>query len=124
MSNMIEYLNFIKTKGRPVTEINPGSDEYALECSDAYHALDLLKENKTIVLGGDIFTEDECGELVYAYQLWGQEYHYLNWYCDKILNESDTGYLKKSHEVARASISKANDIAESLKKKCLIVFVI
>ncbi|MGC4059178.1 MAG: Imm40 family immunity protein [Chitinophagaceae bacterium] len=76
------YLSFVKLNGRQLSEINPGSDEIALGVDNALKALELLKENQIAVLGGDILTE-ENGELIYAYQLWGEEYQYLNWYCDQ-----------------------------------------
>ncbi|MBV4360606.1 hypothetical protein [Pinibacter aurantiacus] len=60
-----------------MSEINPGSDEVALTVDDAFYALELLKKKHTEILGGDIFSEDN-GQLIYAYQLWGPEYHYLN----------------------------------------------
>jgi hypothetical protein len=122
MGNTLSYLNFIKEKGRPLSEINPGSDEIALAVDDALQAIELLKDNQTAILGGDILSEDS-GELVYAYQLWGEEYHSLNWYCDRIDNESEDGYLKRSYILAKEGITNAHAIAEKLKKKCYIVFV-
>lgn len=126
MKSIFNYLNFIKEKGRPLSEINSGSDEIALTSQDALLALELLNEGQTAILGGDIFSEKEDGELIYAYQLWGvgQEYHYLNWYCDKMDNESQEAYANRSYIVARAGIETANNIAKHLGKKCYIVFVI
>lgn len=122
MENTLSYLNFIKEKGRPLSEINPGSDEIALAVDDALQAIELLKDNQTAILGGDILSEDS-GELIYAYQLWGEEYHYLNWYCDRIDNESEDDYLKRSYILAKEGITNAHATAEKLKKKCYIVFV-
>jgi len=119
---MNSYFNFIKEKGKPLSEINPGSDELALTVSDALQALDLLRESQTVVLGGDILSEKN-EELIYAYQLWGDEHQYLNWYCDRIDNESKASYLQRSYELAREGITNANKTAEQLKKKCYIVFV-
>lgn len=123
MSSISEYINFIGKKGRALSEINPGSDEVALTVDDALLALELLRNGQTIILGGDILSEENNG-LTYAYQLWGEEYIYLNWYCDKINNESEGEYLQRSYEVAKTGISNANEVAEQLEKKCLIVFVI
>lgn len=123
MKNTLSYLNFIKEKGRPVSEINPGSDEIALTIDDALQAIELLKDNQTAILGGDILSEDN-GELIYAYQLWGEEYHYLNWYCDRIDNENDDNYLKRSYNIAKEGITNASKMAERFNKKCYIVFVI
>ncbi|MCS6974164.1 MAG: hypothetical protein N2044_02445 [Cyclobacteriaceae bacterium] len=39
MGNTLSYLNFIKEKGRPLSEINPGSDEIALAIDDALQAI-------------------------------------------------------------------------------------
>lgn len=123
MENTLNYLNFIKEKGRPVSEINPGSDEMALAVDDASQAIELLKNSQTIILGGDILSEDN-GELIYAYQLWGEEYHYLNWYCDRMGNESKDDYLKRSYDIAREGVINASNTAERFNKKCYIVFVI
>lgn len=122
MENTLSYLNFIKEKGRPLSEINPGSDEIALAVDDALQAIELLKDNQTAILGGDILSEDS-GELIYAYQLWGEEYHYLNWYCDRIDNESEDDYLRRSYILAKEGIANAHTTAEKLKKKCYIIFV-
>jgi len=124
MYSISNYLMFIREKGRSLSEINPGSNEIALTVSDALQALDILKNNQIVILGGDILSEDGNGALVYAYQLWGDLYIYLNWYCDKADGESEVDYIERSYEVARAAIVSANEIAERLKKKCLIVFVI
>ncbi|OPB88529.1 hypothetical protein [Elizabethkingia ursingii] len=63
-------------------EINSGSAEVALTVADALQALDLLDGSGVAILGGDVLAEKESGELIYAYQFWGdgQECHYLNWY--------------------------------------------
>jgi len=123
MKSISIYLDFLREKGKPLSEINPGSDEIALTVDNALQALELLKDSRVAILGGDILSE-ENNELIYAYQLWGEEYHCLNWYCDRIENESGEDYLKRSYEIAKASIINANKIAERLKHKCLIVFVI
>lgn len=122
MRNISNYLDFLKEKGKPLSQINPGSDEIALTINDAIQALELLVDTQIIILGGDILSE-ENNELVYAYQLWGEEYQYLNWYCDKKDNESEADYLQRSYVLAREGIANANKTAEKLKKKCYIVFV-
>jgi hypothetical protein len=118
-----DYFNFIREKGRPLSEINMGSDEIALVVDDAFYALELLNDNQIAVVGGDILSEKENGSLIYAYQLWGSEYHCLNWYCAKKDNESQEDYVKRSHMVAKKSIQTAYDIAMRLGKKCCIVIV-
>lgn len=122
MRNISNYLDFLKEKGKPLSQINPGSDEIALTINDAIQALELLVDTQIIILGGDILSE-ENNELVYAYQLWGEEYQYLNWYCDKKDNESEADYLQRSYVLAREGIANASKTAEKLKKKCYIVFV-
>jgi hypothetical protein len=124
MKSISNYFNFIREKGRSLSEINMGSDEIALVVDDALRALDLLNDNQIAVVGGDILSEKENGSLIYAYQLWGSEYHCLNWYCAKKDDESQEDYVKRSHMVAKKSIQTANDIAMRLSKKCCIVIVI
>ena len=123
MENKINYYDFIKMKGRPVSEINPGSSEIALLFEDALTALEILKNNCIEILGGDILSENN-EKLIYAYQLWGDEYQYLNWYCDQEENESKEKYLERGYNIAKENIFSANKIAEKIKKKCYIVFVI
>lgn len=122
MKNISTYLDFLKEKGKPLSEINQGSDEIALTAIDALEALALLKDIQTPILGGDILSEEK-NELIYAYQLWGEEYYYLSWYCDKNENESKADYLQRSYALARAGIINANKAAEQLKKKCYVVLV-
>jgi hypothetical protein len=119
---MNPYINFIKEKGKPLSDINPGSDELALAVSDALQALDLLRDSQTVVLGGDVLSE-ENNKLIYAYQLWGDEWQYLNWYCDRMDGEEKADYLQRSYELAREGIVNANKTAEQFKNKCYIVFV-
>jgi len=122
MRSISTYLNFLTEKGRVLSEINPGSDEIALTIEDALQALELIRNSEEIILGGDILSEDN-NELIYAYQLWGEQYHVLNWCCDRTSNESKEAYLKRSYDIAKESITNANKIAEKLKRKCYIVFV-
>lgn len=110
-------------KGYLLSEINPGSDEIALATDDALHTLDLLYDAKIPILGGDILSEKE-GKLIYAYDLWGYEYHFLNWYCEKEEIETEEDYINRSYIIAKKSIKKANEIADKLEKKCYIVIVI
>ena len=123
MHTISNYLKFIKTNGKRLSEINPGSDEIALTVNDALKALELLKGSQTIIFGGDILSE-ENNNLIYAYQLWGEEYQYLNWYCDREDNENKEAYLKRSFELAKEGVINAKKTAEQLKKECYIVFVI
>ena len=126
MKQISTYLNFVKEKGRPLSDINPGSNEFALTVNEALHALELLDGSLIAVLGGDILSQKENGELVYAYQFWGdrQEYHFLNWFCNKMDNEDQENFVRRSHRVARESIETASIIAKRLEKECYIVIVI
>ncbi len=122
------YQNFVNERGKPLSEINEGSDEMALTIQDALHAVDILDldGNTIAILGGDIMTEDSNGGLEYAMYEWGdgQEYHVLNWHCDDMANEGEVDYAKRSHAAARQAIKNADEIAKTLGKKCYIVLVI
>ena len=126
MKTILDYLNFLREKGISLSERTFGNDEFALNISDALRALDILYESQIVILGGDILSEKGNGEFIYAYQLLGdgQEYHYLNWYCDKQEDESQEEYAKRSYIVAKEGIKIANIVAERLEKKCYIVIVI
>ena len=117
------YLKLLREKGRPLSEINPGSDEMALTLEDALLALEKLKDSQTAILGGDVLTE-ESGRLIYAYQLWGDEYIYLNWYCERIPNEGQIDYSERSYFTAKESILNARKVSVNFNKKCYIVLVI
>ena len=123
MTNLDKYLNFIKSKGRSLAEINPGSDEFALKVEDAFRAIELLENSQKPILGGDILSE-KFGTLVYAYQLWGAEYIYLNWYIDKLENETQVQYSNRSYNSAKDFINRANEVAKRLDEDCYIVIVI
>ena len=123
MRRISNYLDFIKSKGRPLTEINSGSDEVALSATEALEAIELLKNNQLPLLGGDILSTDS-GKLIYAHQLWGSEYHYLNWYCDDSEIEDKAGYLKRSYEIAKKTIKEAVEISKKLGKDCFVVLVV
>lgn len=118
-----EYFDLLRSKGIPLSQINPGSDESAIEGSEALHAIELLKDSQLPILGGDILSSDS-GKLIYAYQLWGSEYHFLSWYCDKQKNESQGEYCARSYEVAKESIKRAVQVAQKLKRECFIVLII
>ena len=117
------YLNLLKLKGRPLAEINPGSDEIALSANEVLGAIELLKANEIPILGGDILSIDS-GNFFYAYQLWGSAYHYLSWYCDELENESKTELSRRSYEVAQEAIKEAVEISNKLGKDCLVTLVV
>ncbi len=124
MSKILKYQNFIKSKGKPLAEINPGSNEFALNAKESFQAIELLKYYQKAVLGGDILSVDVSGKIIYAYQLWGMEYHCLDWYCQRLNNENDAEYCIRSYEVAKKSIKEAFEISVKLEKDCLVVLVV
>ena len=113
-----EYFEYIKKKGKYLSDINPGSDEIALDANEALKAIELLKNNKIPILGGDILST-KSGKLIYAYQLWGSEYHCLNWFSDKLED-----YVVRSYENAKEAINKAIEISQKMAKDCFIVLTI
>lgn len=122
MKKKSNYLIFLEKKGISLSIINPGSEEKALLIEDSLQAINLLKDEKIAILGGDILSEIN-GKLIYAYQLWGSEYISLNWYCDEIPNENRDTYLNRSYEIAKKTIIEANAIADNLNKKCYVALV-
>jgi len=74
-------------------------------------------------LGGEILS-DNLGRLGYAYQLLDPKYHTLNWYIEKMENENQNAYCKRSYEKAKDSIFEAFDVAKKLGKECYIVLVV
>ena len=121
MKKELWYLGFLNQKGRALS-VDYQSEEKALSVEDALQAIELLKEEKIAIYGGDILTEAD-GELVYAHDIWGKEYYYLNWYCDKLDDEERTDYLQKSYDKAKEGIMEARKVADRLGKKCYIVLV-
>jgi len=121
MKKELWYLGFLNQKGRALS-VDYQSEEKALSVEDALQAIELLKEEKIAIYGGDILTEAD-GELVYAHDIWGKEYYYLNWYCDKLDDEERTDYLQKSYDKAKEGIVEAKKAADRLGKKCYIVLV-
>lgn len=117
-----EYFKYIRSKGRPLSEINPGSKEIALDAIEALKAIELLKDNEVPILGGDILTTDS-GKLIYAHQLWGSEYQSLNWYTDKLSDESRLDYAIRSHKEARRAINVAIETSQKLGENCLVVLI-
>ena len=123
MTKWATYFNYIKEKGKPLCEINIGSNEYALEVDDALQAIELLKESQIPVLGGDILT-NESGSLIYAYQFWGSQYHSLNWYCEKGEGETKENFCKRSYYIAKEAIDNANNTAKKLGQRCYVTLVV
>ena len=123
MSEIGVFLEHIKSNGKAVSAINPDSDEMALSVEDALQAVELLRNTNTPILGGDILTCNTEG-LIYAYQSWGSEHHYLNWYCDKSEDENQEEYKERSFDTAIKAINQAAEIAAQLDRSCYIVLVV
>ena len=121
MKKELWYLGFLNQKGRALST-DYQSEEKALSVEDVLQAIELLNEEKIAIYGGDILTEAD-GELVYAHDIWGKEYHYLNWYCDKLDDEESAGYLQRSYDKAKEGIMESKKAADRLGKKCYIVLV-
>ena len=117
------YQRFVTERGRPLTEIHESSDEIALSASDSLKALELLQSDSIQILGGDILSERD-GQLVYAYQIWGEQYHSLNWYCEKEDGESHDDFNIRAVAIARDAILAAERIAKELEMKCFVVFIL
>ena len=106
-----EYLQFIEKHGLPMSSINPGSNEYALNLSDARHALALLKGSHVAICGGDVL-EESGGALEYCYD---------NWYCDQKAGENPIAYVERSHN---ESIMFLNKLAERNNSLLYVVLVL
>ena len=122
MNKLLDYQSFLESKGMPISTFNPGSKEFALTVEDSFQAIKLLEDSNVAIIGGDVISDDS-GKLRYAYQLWGSEYHYLNWACEPVDDESREEYVLRSFSVASEGICAANDHAKKLKKNCFIVLV-
>lgn len=121
----IHYMNFIRNVGRPMSETNVGSNEFALNTKDALYAITLLRGSQIPILGGDIVSEDKNGQLDYVIYLWGYEYIYLNWYYEmENLDRNGDEYIERSYKLAQEKIIAANDVAKHLGKSCYIVIVV
>jgi hypothetical protein len=108
--NNVSYIYFLKDHGRPLTEINPGSDELALELEDALEAIKFLENTNLAILGGDILS-DISGKLIYTYE---------NWYCEKMVHEAHSDYCNRSYMIAKNYIS---NLIKKNSKKLYVVLV-
>lgn len=96
------FTEFLVTRGRPLAEINEGSDEVALTPRDALTAVAKLSGSDTAILGGDVLS-DASGRLAYTYE---------NWYCNRTPGDNAIEYVLRSHAIARDFISKLADKAD------------
>jgi len=119
-----KYQNFILKHGIPVSHLNPGSDEYALNINYAYDALQILRRENIGIVGGDIFSTTKNGTLKNAYQLWGEEFHTLNWSFNDIPNKEKSVFVKMSHDYAYKCIELANQYAKQLGQPLYVTLII
>lgn len=121
---MNQYKEFLKKRSIPVSSINIGSSEYAIPYEQVFEAVKILENNQVSIKGGDVLTLDSDNTLKYAYQIWGDEYISLNWYCDKLETETEERYYKRSIEKAKRSIEKAIEVSSKFNSGCLFVLVV
>jgi len=120
MAIINKYNDLIENKGVSLSLINSGSDEFALYFNDAINSLELLKNEKAIIFGGDVLIEED-GELMYAISTMGGEYIYLNWYFE--CKDISRCYLE-SYNYAKERLNEIKRISDQFRSTCLIVFVV
>lgn len=120
---MNNFIKFIKNNGIPLNDINPGSDEFALNYDNLLVALEIANEESIAIIGGDVLTIDHHGDLIYAYQQWGEQYIYLNWSCDRIENEDQFDYIIRSISIASEKIEEIKNISNNLSQIFLVSLI-
>ncbi len=102
---MQRYFDFLKYNGHNVAEYLE-SKELALSYTKTKEALEILNNIHCVVLGGDVFVRDNTGELDYAMNVLGQEYHCFNWFFDGF--DALQSYKKalEAVEIAVSAVSK------------------
>jgi hypothetical protein len=91
------FADFLKAVGRPMSEINPGSDEVAFPLSHVAEVIALLENHSIAILGGDLITEDETGKLRYANGSWS---------CTRKEGEASEEYRSRGYKAARDYLHK------------------
>ncbi|MDR0787463.1 MAG: hypothetical protein LBG44_06310 [Gemmatimonadota bacterium] len=120
----MKYLDFIEECGRPLSDINPGSDEWAISLNDVPSALKLLKDEQWIILGGQLLLTDSTDRLVYAVHAWSFDYHYLSWHYEPNRSDNREVSAPRSFEAAVAGIAEITRVAKIKGCDCYIVFVV
>ena len=123
MEKLKSITNFFLTNGVNLSVLNPGSKEKILTIQEALAAIKIFEKVGQPIIGGDVLSKDSENNYRYAYQLWGSEYHSLNWYCNKNNFESITDYSKKSYEAAINNINHAILVAQSLGYEVFFVLI-
>lgn len=83
---MDKYQQFIKERGMPLKE-TLGVNEVAFNRNDALSLLEIMKELKMPVLGGDVIIVDDQGAVSYTHD---------NWHYDRISNDTHEAYVINS----------------------------
>lgn len=105
-----EFKDLLKRVGRPLEEINPGSDEYAVPLEKTTDVLDALVGTPVAILGGDIL-EDKGGRLAYSYE---------NWYSEKEAGEDPRDFAARSQRMAQ---EYTDNLKKQGRKNLHVVFV-
>jgi Immunity protein 40 len=91
-----DFSLFLHSEGKPLAEINPGSEEQALKPVAALQALELLAGSDVAILGGDVLSESS-GKLAYTYK---------NCYCERLPGENASVFADRSRSVARQFVGR------------------
>lgn len=88
------YTEISRSTGRPLSEINPGSDERALPAVAALEAINALAGSSVAVLGGDVLVSDNRG----------LRYASANWHSKRRSQEPARAFAERSQREAREYI--------------------
>jgi hypothetical protein len=98
----------------------------ALTIDDAIRAVYLLEGSGMPIIGGDVVVPDPYmnyeDNILWrsAFELWGDQYHTLDWSCDVLESPSEQA-ISESYRFSKEKIWEANNIAKQLGKSCWIV---
>lgn len=87
--NVLKQIDELLKKGYPLLEI--GINNRAFSKKDAMEILNRFEELKVSILGGDVF---ELTNNIF-------QPNYDNWYCNRLSNETDIQFLKRSVKIAQ-----------------------
>lgn len=104
-----KFFEVLNAKGRPLQEI--GVNEIALQRPDALKAIEALQDTQVAILGGDVLRVLN-GRPAYTGD---------NWYSEQGGNESLTGFLKRSWEIAEQYIRSYPDPEDGTVLYTLVV---
>ncbi|MFZ0421471.1 MAG: Imm40 family immunity protein [Xanthobacteraceae bacterium] len=109
MNPIGQFEKFTAHHGIPLSGINPGSSEYALDRTRAIDAINILNDTDVAVLGGDVLRMG-------AERL---EYVLDNWHFPSFKEKIDNALAGKSRDFARSYIEKYDS-----RGKCVPLFVL